>query len=490
MKIRKIGVIALALVVAPQASARPAAAKPQAGGVSDATPARTLPNILFVLVDDLGWRDLACYGHPIHETPNIDALAERGMRFTNAYAACPICAPSRAAILTGKFPSNTGFVDNYRSVHKGETLQRAKERQFLDLEEVTLAEAFKAGGYQTGFLGKWHLSQGMEPRLPTDQGFDVNVAGSFWGHPLKGYFSPYQMPNLDDGPKGEYLTDRLTSEAIRVMEGFAQHDPSTGSGQGKPWLLYMSYYTVHGPFHSKPEKTKKYAAKAKKAGVALKSPAYAGMVESLDENVGRLLAWLEEKGLRKKTVVIFTSDNGGMVRATDNRPLRSYKGDLYEGGIRVPCIIDWPGVIRPGSVCDTPVHGVDFFATLLAMAGLPPQPGDHEDSVNLVPLLKGEADFERGPMVWHYPVGVPHIAHSKPGSVIRNGDWKFLRLYEDGREELYNLNDDLGETRNLVASMPEKAAEMKAQLDAVLQRHNAAVPAKPSRPLRKGAKAK
>ena len=439
------------------------------------------PNILFILVDDLGWRDLGCYGHEIHETPNIDKLASVGMRFTNGYAACPICAPSRAAIMTGKFPSNTGFVDNYASQLNGQVLQRSKDRQFLKLEEVTLAETFKAGGYQTGFLGKWHLNAGMEPRLPTDQGFDVNVAGSFWGHPLKGYFSPYRMPNLEDGPKGEYLTDRLTSEAIQVMDDFSKQD--------KPWLLYMSYYTVHGPLHSKPEKTKKYAEKARRAEVKPKSPAYAGMVESLDENVGRMLDWLDEKGLRKDTIVIFTSDNGGMVRATDNRPLRSYKGDIYEGGIRVPCIIDWPGVIRPGSVSETPVHGVDYYATLLAMTGLPQQPEHHEDSVNLVPLLKGDTDFERGPLVWHYPVGVPHIAHSKPGSVIRAGDWKYLRFYEDGREELYNLKDDIGETNNLARSMPEKAAEMKAQLDAVLKAHNAtiptAVPAKPSRPARK-----
>jgi arylsulfatase A-like enzyme len=442
---------------------------------------RDPPNILFILVDDMGWQDLACYGHEIHETPNIDGLAAQGMRFTNAYAACPICAPSRAAIMTGKFPSNTGFVDNYASQLNGKVLERSKDRQFLKLQEVTLAETFKAGGYQTGFLGKWHLSMGMERRLPPDQGFDINVAGSFWGHPLQGYFSPWKMPHLEDGPQGEYLTDRLTSEAIQVMDGFSKRD--------KPWLLYMSYYTVHGPLHSKAEKTRKYAEKARRAKVKLKSPAYAGMVESLDENVGRLFDWLEENGLRDETIVVFTSDNGGMVRATDNRPLRSYKGDIYEGGIRVPCIIDWPGVIKSGSVSDTPVHGVDFYATLLAMTGLPQQPEQHEDSVNLVRLLKGDTDFKRGPLVWHYPVGVPHIAHSKPGSVIRAGDWKFLRFYEDGREELYNLKDDISESKNLLASMPDKAAELKAQLDAMLKAHNAtipaAVPAKPLRPARK-----
>ena len=210
------------------------------------------------------------------------------------------------------------------------------------------------------------------------------------------------------------------------------------------------------------------------------------MVESLDENVGRLLDWLDESGSRENTIIVFTSDNGGHLPATNIEPLRSYKGDLYEGGIRVPCIIDWPGVVKPESVSDAPIHGVDFYATLLAMAGLPLQPDHHQDSVNLVPLLKGEdPNLQRGPMIWHYPVGVPHIAHSHPGSVIRDGDWKFLRFYADGREELYNLKDDIGETKNLLAAMPEKAAELRAQLDAVLQDHNATipitVPEKPSR---------
>ncbi len=428
------------------------------------------PNILFILVDDMGWRDLGCYGHEIHETPNIDSLAAGGMRFTDAYAACPICGPSRAAIMTGKLPSNTGFVDNYISTMKNGRLVRSGDRQFMELKEVTLAETFKAGGYQTGFVGKWHLSGSNESRLPTDQGFDVNVAGGWWGHPRgrTGYFSPYDMFALENGPEGEYLTDRLTTEAIRVMDDFSRKE--------KPWLLYMSYYTVHGPFHSKAEKTRKYAEKARRAKVKLKNAAYAGMVESLDENVGRMLDWLDGKGLRENTIVIFTSDNGGMVRATENRPLRSYKGDLYEGGIRVPCIVDWPGVIMPRSVCDTPIHGVDFYATMLAMAGLPPQPENHQDSVNLLPLLKGRSDFERGPLVWHYPVGVPHIAHSRPGSVIRDGDWKYLHFYEDGRSELYNLKDDIGEEENLVDTMPEKTSAMKAQLDAVLEKHDATIP--------------
>jgi len=437
------------------------------------------PNFLFILVDDMGWRDLGCYGNEIHETPNIDKLAAGGMRFTDAYAACPICGPSRAAIMTGRFPSNTGFVDNYISTTKNGMLVRSEDRQFLELNEVTLAETLEAGGYQTGFVGKWHLSGSNESRLPTDQGFDVNVAGGGWGHPRgpHGYFSPYAMFALENGPKGEYLTDRLTSEAIGVMDRLSKNDA--------PWLLYMSYYTVHSPFHSKPEKTKKYTEKARDAGVEKFNAKYAGMVDSLDENVGRMLQWLAEKGVREHTVIIITSDNGGHRPATHNRPLRGHKGDLYEGGIRVPLIIDWPGVTELGSESATPVHGVDYFATMLEMAGVPSQPEDHQDSVSLVPLLKGNATFDRGPMVWHYPVAKPITSLSKPGSVVRNGDWKYIHFYEDDRRELYNLKADIGETNNLIDALPEKAAGMKAQLDAVLEKHRAMVPSTeqvPSKP--------
>ena len=271
---------------------------------SEAAERLQAPNILFILVDDMGWRDLACYGHQIHETPHIDRLASQGMRFTDAYAACPICAPSRAAIMTGKLPSRTGYVDNFISETQGNRLSRSSDRQFLKLEEFTLAEAFQAGGYQTGFIGKWHLTADNNSRLPTDQGFDSNVAGGWWGHPRgkKGFFSPYDMFALENGPEGEYLTDRLTSETIRTMDNFSRTD--------HPWMLYMSYYTVHAPFHSKPEKTRKFEEKARQAGLELKKPAYAGMVESLDENVGRLLEWLNENDLRENTIVIFTSDHG------------------------------------------------------------------------------------------------------------------------------------------------------------------------------------
>ena len=419
------------------------------------------PNFLFILVDDMGWKDLGSYGNKIHETPNLDKLAERGMRFTNAYAACPICGPSRAAIMTGRYPSTSGFVDNFVSETKGGVLQRTQERSHLELEAVTLAESLKTGGYQTGFIGKWHLTNNDETHLPTDQGFDVNIAGGWKGHPRDGFFSPYKLAHLKDGPKGEYLTDRLTTEAIGVLDRFSQKDA--------PWLLYVSYYTVHAPFHSKPEKTKKYAAKK------ARNPKYGGMMESMDENIGRLLSRLDEKGLRENTIIFFTSDNGGHKPATDNSPLRGHKGDLYEGGIRVSCIAEGPGVAK-GVVSDTPIHGTDYYATLLELAGIEKKPEVAPDSVSLVPLLKGDAKFKRGPMFWHYPVAKRLTPLSESGSVVRDGDWKYLYFYSDGRSELYNLKEDIGETKNLAALNPEKAKKMKTQLTSVLKAHNATIP--------------
>jgi len=442
--------------------------------LSLALSAEDKPNFLFILVDDMGWKDLGSYGNKIHETPNLDKLAERGMRFTNAYAACPICGPSRAAIMTGRYPSTSGFVDNFVSETKGGILQRTQERSHLELEAITLAESLKTGGYQTGFVGKWHLTNNDETHLPTDQGFDVNIAGGWKGHPRDGYFSPYKLAHLKDGPKGEYLTDRLTTEAIGVLDWFSKNDT--------PWLLYMSYYTVHAPFHSKPEKTKKYAVKK------ARNPKYGGMMESMDENIGRLLSRLDEKGLRENTIIFFTSDNGGYKPATNNTPLRGHKGDLYEGGIRVSCIAEGPGVAK-GQVSDTPIHGTDYYATLLELAGIEKKPEVAPDSVSLVPLLKGDAKFKRGPMFWHYPVAKPLTPLSEPGSVVRDGDWKYLYFYSDRRSELYNLKKDIGETTNLIAAMPEKADELKTKLDSVLKAHNAVIPdAVPANPLRKARK--
>lgn len=418
------------------------------------------PNVLFILVDDMGYSDLASYGHKIHETPHTDRLAREGMRFTDAYAPAPVCGPSRCAIMTGKFPSRTGFTDN------NITLKGKKTKQFMPLEESTLGEAFQFGGYQTGYAGKWHLQGLTTSRLPNRQGFDVAL-GSDRG-PGRKFFTPYNMGDLTDGPEGEYLPDRLTSEAIRMMDDFSKKE--------QPWLMYLSFYVVHSPFIAKEAKIENYREKARQAKIELNAK-YAAMVESMDENVGRLLQWLDERNLRKDTIIVFTSDNGGFHQATHNRPLRSYKGHLYDGGIRVPLIVDWPGVTKAGAVSSTPVHGADFYPTLLEMAGLPLRPEQHIDGVSLVPLLKGDANFHRGPMVWHYHDQLPeNRPYSEPGSAIRIGDWKYLRFYEDAREELYNLKDDIGEAKNLIDRMPEKAAELKAKLTEMLDEHNAMIP--------------
>ena len=426
-----------------------------------------LPNIVFVLVDDLGWSDLGCYGNEFHETPNIDRLASRGMRFTHGYAASPVCGPTRASILSGKYPSRTGYTHNWFTQNPDEDpfwnegMPRT-EHAFMPLEEFTLAEALKAAGYRTAFVGKWHL--GEDQYSPVRQGFDVNVAGSYWGHPREGYFSPYEMPNLENGPQGEYLTDRLTSEAIKVMENYSKGE--------KPWLMYMNYYTVHAPIQGKAEKIAKYEEKSRRLNAGTINAGYAAMVESLDENVGRLVQWLDDKDLRKATVIVFTSDNGGWVRATTNKPLRSYKGHLLEGGIRVPWIVSWPGVTKPGSVSSEPVISTDFYPTVLDTLGVMLRPEQHRDGVSLAPVLRGDPDFERGPMVWHYP----HVRISRPGSAIRAGDWKLIHYYEDGRRELYNLRDDIGESDNLADRLPEKVAAMKEQLDTMLEEHGAKIP--------------
>ena len=425
------------------------------------------PNIVFILADDLGWADLGCYGHEFHETPNIDSLAARGMRFTDGYAASPVCGPTRASILSGTSPARTGYTHNWltpnpqEQPHWGEGMPRTMPA-FMPLEEFTLAEALQFVGYQTAHVGKWHL--GEETHSAIRQGFDLSMGGSHWGHPLQGYFSPYEMPNLGNGPTGEYLTDRLTSEAIGVMEAFSKNEP--------PWLLYMSYYTVHGPLQGKSDKVSKYERKARGASIGDIHTAYAAMLESLDDNVGRLIQWLDDSELWNSTVVIFTSDNGGWVRATTNKPLRSHKGHLLEGGIRVPWIVWWPGVTKPESVCRKTVISTDFYPTILDMVGVDARPSQRFDGVSFAKVLKGESDFDRGPLVWHYP----HDRISKPGSAIRAGDWKFIHYYQDGRQELYNLADDIGESENLAQELPEMANAMKVNMNAILQEHGAIIP--------------
>jgi arylsulfatase A-like enzyme len=424
-------------------------------GTASAETAR--PNVILILVDDLGWADLGCSGSTFYETPNIDRLARRGVRFTNAYAACPVCSPSRAAILTGKYPARLHLTDWLpgRSDRPSQKLLRPPIRQELPLQEITLAEALKPAGYATASLGKWHL--GGEPYWPEHQGFDLNVGGTETGSPPGGYFR-FQTPNLKAHSDREYLTDRLTEEAVRFMEGH----------RDRPFFLYLAHYAVHIPLQARPEIEAKYRSKPR-GDSPQGHPIYAAMIRSVDEGVGRLLQAVDDLKIADRTVVIFTSDNGGLsveegpnTPATSNAPLRAGKGYLYEGGIRVPLIVAAPGVVRLGSVCDVPVSGQDLYPTVLALAGVGPAPGQVIDGESLVPLLEGGGSLRRDALYWHYP----HYSNQggRPGGAIRRGDLKLIEWYEDGRLELYDLKRDIGEGHDLAAENQEEAARVHNQL--------------------------
>jgi arylsulfatase A-like enzyme len=420
------------------------------------------PNFVFLLVDDLGWGDFGCYGAEFYETPNIDRLADEGMRFSNGYAACTVCSPSRAAILTGRYPARlkltdwiTGHKKPFAKLSVPDWNMRVKH------ERILLPEALKEAGYSTAFLGKWHLmpigQPDFEEHYPTAHGFDINIGGREWGMPKgKGkYFSPFGMPNLDDGEPGDFLTDKLTDAAIGFLDG---------ADRNKPFLLYLSYYTLHGPIMSPPELTAKYKAKAegfKNTKNEYLSPQRAGMVEKLDDSVGRILAKLEELGVAENTVVILTGDNGGDFDET-TAGLKGYKGFSHEGGTREPLIVKWPGNTKAGSVCDVPVIGTDFYPTMLEMAELPLKKEEHLDGISMVPLLKGGTTLERNNLYWHYP----HYHRTDPYGAVRAGDWKLIEFFEDGSLELYNLKDDPNETANLAQQHPEKAGELLRQLRA------------------------
>jgi len=446
---------------------------------------RGRPNFVFFLIDDLGWADVGCFGSSFYETPNIDRLAAQGMKFTDAYAACPVCSPTRASIMAGKYPARVGITQWIG----GSNSPTAYEHQ-MALEEVTIAEALREAGYATAFVGKWHL--GSKDYYPQHQGFDINIGGDSSGAPPS-YFYPYKRGNraLNElppgGEEGEYLTDRLTDESLKWLE----------ANKGKPFLLYLSHYAVHTPVQSKKELTDKYKAKAEKLPEAdgpklapvygnfktkmvQDNPAFAGMVQSVDESVGRVMAKLEGMGVADNTVVIFMSDNGGLSTVprggpTCNLPLRAGKGWLYEGGIREPMIVKWPGVVEAGSKCGEPVTSTDFYPTMLEMASLPLSPRQHVDGVSLMPLLKGGKKLGRDAIYWHYPHY--HGSGNRPSGAVRAGDYKLIQWYEDGAVELYNLRNDIGEKTDLAQKMPEKAAELKAMLAEWLKQVKAKMPA-------------
>ncbi|HWQ52813.1 MAG TPA: sulfatase [Bryobacteraceae bacterium] len=438
-------------------------------------------NFIFILADDLGWADTGPYGADLHETPNLNRLAASGMRFTAAYAAAPVCSPTRASIMTGKHPARlhmTIWHEASQNPPRDRRLIPPVTVGSLPHQEVTIAEALKARGYSTAHVGKWHL--GTAGSYPETQGFDVNIGGTFWGAPPT-YFYPYRgnkrfggeyryVPHLEWGEPGEYLTDRLTAEALKIVDRVQQG----------PFLLNLWYHTVHTPIEGKPELVARYRDRIR-PGMHHRNAAYAAMVHSLDENVGRILRRLNETGLADRTVVVFTSDNGGFIGnfegqpATSNHPLRSGKGSLYEGGIRVPLLVRWPGVTEAGAVSEEPVTSCDLFRTMLAMAGATGAAADSGlDGLSLVPLLRNpRATLARDALYFHYP---HYYDTTSPVSAVRARQWKLLEFHEDHRVELYDLARDPGESRNLAAQLPERAAELRGRLHRWLESVAAQMP--------------
>jgi arylsulfatase A-like enzyme len=415
------------------------------------------PNFVIILIDDLGWKDLGFMGSRYYETPNIDKLAGEGVVFTNAYSNAPNCAPTRACLMSGQYTPRHGIYTvgtSERGQSKLRMLIPTPNKTDLDSKIVTIPEALKPAGYTSACIGKWHLGT-KAPYRPVDRGFDVAYECNYSGHFSK---------------EGEYLTDRLTDEAIKFIE----------ANRNKNFFLYLSHHAVHTPIQAKEQLIEKY--KKKRSADAQNNPTYAAMIESVDQNIGRLMAKLDELGLRDNTVVFFFSDNGGYANATSMEPLRGSKGMLYEGGIRVPMIVRWPGVTRPGTICDVPVIGIDFYPTMLDVAGAPRPPGQILDGLSIVPLLKGAKTLNRKAIFWHFPAYLEPYNDKQwpwrttPAGAVRQGDFKLVEFFENGKIELYNLKDDLGEKNNLAGTMPDKAKELHRTLIGWRRSINAPVP--------------
>ncbi|MDA0348902.1 MAG: sulfatase [Verrucomicrobia bacterium] len=483
---------------------------------------KTSPNVIFFLVDDLGWTDVGSFGSSFYETPNIDQFAAEGVKFTNAYAACHVCSPTRSSILTGKYPARNKMTDWIpgRRDFPFQKYLNVKTGQFLPYEETTIAETLKTHGYATKAIGKWHL--GTNPNTPDKHGFDEHVPRN-WprGAPNGTFYAPYELEGLEDAPEGEYLTDRLTDEALEFI----------GRDRDNPFFLYMAHFAVHDPIHGRPDLVEKYEAKLKANPTTGDTPfvleqnpdvaeplsrdyldtaiqqdafagygvlpertvkikqyqdntQFAGMVEAVDQSLGRILAKLKSMGIDDNTLVIFFADNGGMAGmnvgnpertvpesqldrafSSSNLPLRGAKGWLYEGGIRVPCIVKWPGQGEQGTVSEEPIISTDFYPTILEMAGLPLIEEQHQDGVSIAPLVKGKGTFARDAIYWHFPHYSNH-GMQPPGGAIRSGDYKLLEYFENYTVQLFNLKDDIGEQNDLSKAMPEKVNELRNKLHA------------------------
>ncbi len=453
------------------------------------TAADPRPNIVFILADDLGWRDLSNEGSTFYQSPHIDRIAHEGMKFNRGYAACQVCSPSRASILTGKYPTKHGITtwigdasgEAWRQTKRHDSHLPADYDRNLRASEITLAQALRDGGYKTFFAGKWHL--GSKGSWPSDHGFDINKGGWDVGNPRGGYFSPWQNPNLEPGPAGESLPIRLGRETASFIE----------ANKDTPFFAYLSFYSVHGPIQTTPALWKKYRDQAVAAGLDQERfifdrrlcvrqvqdcPIYAGMIESMDDAVGMVLQKLDDLGLADNTIVCFTSDNGGVSSgdefSTSNLPLRGGKGRQWEGGIREPFYIKAPGITKAGSTSEVPVSGIDWYPTLLELAGLPVPAQQDVDGVSIVPLLKSGSIADR-PLFWHYP----HYGNQggEPSSIITEDDWKLIHYHEDGHDELYYLATDPTEHEDVSLAKPDRVKALRAKLDAWLTATGARFPA-------------
>lgn len=408
-------------------------------------------NFVFFLVDDLGWADVGCYGNKFNETPNIDKFATQGMKFTDAYAACPVCSPTRASILSGQYPAHLGVTDfipgHQRPFEKLEV--PVNRTQYMPLEVETIAESLKKEGYVSGAFGKWHLGGGKHN--PDKQGFDSMLVTSGWGH-----FANKSQPNVNLS-KDDYLAEVLTDHSEKFMD----------QNRDKPFFLYLSHFAVHIPLEARKKLIEKYENKPKPS-TGINNPIYAAMLEHVDTSFGRILKKIKDLKIADRTVVIFFSDNGGLGQhfqkigpiVTTNAPLRDEKGTLYEGGIREPMIVRWPGVVKPNSTCSEPVTSVDFYPTFLAIADSKSIPAQALDGENITPLLKQTGKLKRDSIYWHYP----HYHHSTPAGAIRSGDWKLIEFFEDGKLELYNVAQDIGEKNNLSKAKPKFAKKLQKRL--------------------------
>ncbi len=437
------------------------------------------PNVVFILVDDMGWKDLGVYGSDYHQTPQIDSFAKDGVLFTNGYAACTVSSPTRASIMTGKYPAKLHITDWI----EGWKFPKAKLKvpdwtMYLPHEETTMAEIFKNAGYTTAHIGKWHLG-GQEKDWPENHGFDINIGGWARGAPLlnrntnnpNGYFSPYGNPRLKDGREGEYLTERLAAEACNFLDNH----------QSQPFFLNLWLYNVHTPLQAKEDKVKRYQSIVDSTKLQM-NPVYAAMVEHVDDAVGKLVSKLKALGLYDNTIIIFTSDNGGLVgrgakKVTNNSPIRLGKGHIYEGGVRVPFIIKNTHQTAKGNVNHKPVISADFLPTLVDMLELPVDKSVQKgfDGVSLKPLLTDKpSNLKRKSIYWHYPHY--HNEGATPYSAVRHGDWKLLHIIESDTYELYDLNEDIGETNDLASMHPKMVRKLTRELEKWKKKMSAQMP--------------